>query len=273
MDIDAAIWYNGCVVSICGHMVYAEEKKWIFVRMWIGLARWVLKFHAKLVGFLKKIIASEDFLSRHRVSPSDFTRQRKLPFSTMVVFLMNQLRASLQTELDRFFKVIESADLPIRRVTKSAACQARKKFSHEVFVDLRRRAVEWFYRHVAVKRSKCRMEIERFTGYSAHSVYQDFHATILLGNLTSMLSYSAREEIETEHPQRVHPRRMNWTQALGKMKDTIVLLFLRDSIHSILEKLIRCFRSSWETFRSNRSFPRRKRPQKRIFHMAYKPTY
>ena len=169
MDTDGMIWHNACVVSVCDHVFYAEEKRWVFVRMRIGLARRVLKFCAKLVGFLKRIAFSEEFLARHRLSPSDFTRHRKLPFTTLVVFLMNQLRASLQTELDRFFKVIESSDVPVRRVTKSAACQARKKFTHEVFVELLHRTVEWFYQHAAVKRWRG-FRLIAFDGRTRHVV-------------------------------------------------------------------------------------------------------
>jgi len=140
----------------------------------------------------------------------------------------------------------------------------------EVFAELypHRWPTEEFY-----KRVKCRIEIERFTGQSAHTIYQDFHATILLANLTSMLSYSARRQIEATQGHCVHPRRMNWTQVLGKMKDTVVLLFFLNSVHVLLRELLRSFLSTWETFRPRRRFPRPRRPQKGIFHMAYKPTY
>ncbi|MBW2108579.1 MAG: hypothetical protein JRI36_07950 [Deltaproteobacteria bacterium] len=44
---------------------------------------------ANLVEFIKEIIFSNDFLHRHRKSEKDFTRQRKLPFPTLIVFLID----------------------------------------------------------------------------------------------------------------------------------------------------------------------------------------
>ena len=43
----------------------------------------------KLVGFLKQTISSQDFVERHRKNKKDFTRQRKLPFHVLIVFLIN----------------------------------------------------------------------------------------------------------------------------------------------------------------------------------------
>lgn len=90
-------------------------------------------------------MASEDFLERYRDAPTSFTRNRKLPFASVVLFLMSLLRSSLQNELDRFFKVLRSAEFPVREVTASAFCQARKKLRPEAFVALKQQANEAFY--------------------------------------------------------------------------------------------------------------------------------
>jgi len=42
-----------------------------------------------LIDFLKNLIFSEDFLSRHRSSPKDFIRTRLLPFHRLIYFLLN----------------------------------------------------------------------------------------------------------------------------------------------------------------------------------------
>ena len=39
---------------------------------------------ANIIGFIKKLIFSQDFLHRHRKSEKDFTRKRKLPFPTLI---------------------------------------------------------------------------------------------------------------------------------------------------------------------------------------------
>gem|GEM_PF-4139800 len=41
---------------------------------------------------------------RYRLSPTDFTRNRKLPFEQLVLCMLKLLRRSLQLELDSFFK-------------------------------------------------------------------------------------------------------------------------------------------------------------------------
>ena len=103
---------------------------------------------------VREILYSERFLQEHRSSGQAFVRERKLPFVRVVVFLMNLLRSSLQNELDRFFKVIESSDMPVHRVTKSAFVQARKKLRHTAFIALRQAAVGFFYEKAPVRRWK-----------------------------------------------------------------------------------------------------------------------
>ncbi|MGA1842794.1 MAG: hypothetical protein ACMUIU_19420, partial [bacterium] len=49
---------------------------------------------ARLIDFIKKIITSQDFISRHKRSSKYFSRTRSLPFITVVLFLMNLLRSS-----------------------------------------------------------------------------------------------------------------------------------------------------------------------------------
>ena len=64
----------------------------------------VLNNCAKLIDYLKNIIHSQHFLERHRNAPTDFTRQRKLPFQTLILFMINLIKGSYQDELDHFFK-------------------------------------------------------------------------------------------------------------------------------------------------------------------------
>jgi len=425
-------------------------------------------WHARIIGSLKSMMTSPAFVAEHRTADKAFTRERKLPLPTVIVFLLNQIRACLQTELNRFFKVIEGADVAVRRVTKGAFCQARKKLSDQAFVALNREAVEGFYRWAPVKRwrgyrliafdgtthrlpqtktnrehfgiakgggdksaavarvscafdvlndvvvdasigpyskgerkfavehlehlgsedlvlmdqgyvatwliqfmqergvafccripggqykvtqefrdsgkseavitlppsrhakamyealglelkpiqvrivrvktdegedvflltslsesvevmgalyrnrwpveelykrIKCRIEVENFTGKLPHTIYQDFHATVLTGNLVAMLSQPAREEFAQDQGERQWSRRLNWTQVIGHLKDTMVLLFTRADIEGILDQLMALFLSCWESFRPDRHFPRNHRMNKRVYHTAYKPAY
>jgi len=100
---------------------------------------------AELIDFLKKIINSEDFIKQHRQSPTDFIRQRKLPISMLIFFLMNLIKGSYQDELDHFFKAIFNFDVAKRIVTKAALTKARLKLKYEAFLNLNSSLIEHFY--------------------------------------------------------------------------------------------------------------------------------
>ena len=112
------------------------------------LARNLLsKICAELVVFLKEIINSDDFINQHRQAPTDFIRQRKLPFSTLLFFLINLIKGSYQDELDHFFKAIFRLDVTKRIVTKAALTKARMKLKYEAFIDLNSQLINHFYQN------------------------------------------------------------------------------------------------------------------------------
>lgn len=130
----------------CVNLIKKEDKRCqISFRIKRVLARILLKICANLVEYLKNIIFSETFLSRHKQSQQNFTRNRCLPFSTMIFFLMNLIKGSLQDELDYFFKAIDNLDVAVRSVTKSAFCRARKKLKYQAFIELSQKLISFFY--------------------------------------------------------------------------------------------------------------------------------
>jgi hypothetical protein len=429
----------------------------------------LLKICANLIEFLNKIIFSEDFLSRCRQSEKDFKRNRLLPFHTMIFFLMNMIKGSLQDELDYFFKAIHAEDISTRTVTKSAFSKARKKLHYQAFIALSRSLASFFYEHfpcrtwsgfrllaidgstlktprteecvahfgtwnpakgeacpiarisslfdvlngIAVdavirpktqgerslaaehmehvkandlilldrgypafwffalilskqahfcarvksqweqvrkftnsgkkedvvslpislpsikqcnalnlpispirvrairielpggeteilltslmdkelyphelfkelyhlrwtveenyKTAKCRIEIENFSGKSVESVYQDFHAKAFAMNLAAAMTHPAQDVISGQREQKKHPYRVNFTQALSKMKDSLVLLFLRPDIMELIHKLHDLFIATIEPVRPGRNYPRNHSIQKKGFFPCYKP--
>jgi hypothetical protein len=119
--------------------------------------------------------------------------------------------------------------------------------------------------------AKCRIEIENFSGKSVESVYQDFHAKVFALNLTAAITHPAQDIITGQPEQKKHPYRINVTQALSKMKDSIVLLFVRFNIMELLTKLLDLFIATVEPIRPGRNFPRKHSVQKRGFYPCYKP--
>ncbi len=109
---------------------------------------WTLlsKYCASFIEYLKNIIFSNDFLVRHRKSPKAFTRTRKLPFHTLIFFLINLIKGSYQDELDKFFQAINRFEVAKRIVSKVALSKARMKLKYEAFIELNRHLVDYFYR-------------------------------------------------------------------------------------------------------------------------------
>jgi hypothetical protein len=427
-----------------------------------------INLYANIINLLNNIISSNQFVNQHRLHPKAFTRNRSLPFKSVILFLINLLRSSIQNELDKFFKTINHSELPNRGATSSAFTQARKKLSHKAFIELNQAQVKYFYKNVdynrwqgfrltaidgstlilpkneetikefglfshsakntpvvmarasqcydvlnkitldsilsplsigeldlavehikaadkndlllfdrgynafwlfnmivsmetnfcariniswwkaarellssglregifkiypsnkskkkleelgistepielrficielengdkeilatslldtekypyelfsdlynnrwnveeSYKLMKTRVEMENFTGKSPEAVKQDYYAKILTINLTSILSFPVNKRIKEKNNKYVH--QLNWTQAVAKMKDSVVLLFIRENIHKIIEILQDHFFRNTEPIRPNRKFTRKPKPKKH-YYMAYKP--
>ena len=146
-----------------------------------------------------------------------------------------------------------------------------EKYPTEIFFDLyhHRWPIEEDY-----KVMKCRIEIENFTGKSVLSVFQDFHARIFSKNLTAMLAFPTRRDIEQNNDDKLHRYQINFTQAVSKMKDTIVLLFNRpmEVAKNLIAALHDLFIKTVEPVRPNRKYPRNHKIQKRGFYPSYKPV-
>ena len=141
------------VVAIVVPPEKGEEKWPIILQKTQMLARNLLyKIHAKLIEYVKKIIFSEEFIHCHRSSDKAFIRKRCLPFPTVIFFLSNLVKGSIQDELNRFFQVIRGRDIPEKEVTKSAFCKARKKLSFQAFVELTQHVVDFFYGNYDVRK-------------------------------------------------------------------------------------------------------------------------
>jgi hypothetical protein len=122
------------------------------------------------------------------------------------------------------------------------------------------------------KLMKGRIEIENFSGTSVLAVYQDFHAKVFPANLTAILAQPAQKIVNQGNADKIHAYQINMTNALSKMKDTIVLLFQRDNILSLLQALWQLMIKTIEPIRPGRSYPRIKRVKPKRFPMCYKPT-
>lgn len=82
-----------------------------------------------------------------------FTRMgnNKMTFKSIVVFILNFVKKSLQLELDDFFNGINGTNL---NVTKQAFSEARQKISPTAFIKMSDEIIKWFYKDTDFKRYK-----------------------------------------------------------------------------------------------------------------------
>jgi len=122
------------------------------------------------------------------------------------------------------------------------------------------------------KTMKCWLEVENFSGKSVLSIYQNFHAKVFSKNLTSVLAFPTREIIEQNSKNCKYRYQINFTQALSKIKNVIVLLFnhIGESVTDIISDLHAMFIISTEPIRPGRKFPRNHKSTRRLFYQNYK---
>ncbi len=120
---------------------------------------------------------------------------------------------------------------------------------------------------------KCRIELENFSGKSELSVYQDFHARIFSKNITSMLVVVAQHTVTEKTKNRIHNYRVNFTQALSTMRDTIVIFFLRSTsaAQNIVSDVLETLAMASEPERPGRKYPRNHKRAQRKYCLTYKP--
>lgn len=90
---------------------------------------------------LRAALFSPEWIKRFRLSETAFTRARDLPFASLVTWLLNLRKGSLEQELEGFFATLEGQPYASATPTPSALCQARQRLSAQVFAALNRLAI------------------------------------------------------------------------------------------------------------------------------------
>jgi hypothetical protein len=97
---------------------------------------------AAVVEIIQAIILSQAFLNGARKRPQDFTRKRKMPFTDLIAFMLNGVKTSIQTGLDRFFEKIGREGV---HMSQQAFSEAREKLRWEAFRDMSAPVVNAIY--------------------------------------------------------------------------------------------------------------------------------
>lgn len=120
------------------------------------------------------------------------------------------------------------------------------------------------------KREKQRLEIENFSGRSPWVLLQDFHAKIFAQNLTAIITMLAQWLADERYRHRKHTYRINFANALSKMKNNLVRLFLYTSPLELCWRLLQRIADAVEPIRPGRSFPRN---LKKVRVPGFQPQY
>ena len=103
----------------------------------------IKKENKSIIKKIRAEIINKNFMKRHRFSDKDFSRKRKLPFTRLILFMLNLVRQTLQKELTQFINMLSNKK--VRNITKSAFCQSRMKLKHTAFIELNDILIDEYY--------------------------------------------------------------------------------------------------------------------------------
>ena len=104
-----------------------------------------MKDSIKIIETIKNEIYSTNFMNASKNNKSDFTRNRKLSFTSIILFILNSIRSTLQKELTNFMELISSSATTPKKISKSAFSQSRMKLNPEGFIHLNNILSREFY--------------------------------------------------------------------------------------------------------------------------------
>lgn len=104
---------------------------------------------------------------------------------------------------------------------------------------------------------KNQLQIEQFSGHRVICIQQDFHASVFVANLQSIISKQCDEHIEQINLIRKHKYKINRNVSWGSLKHNIVKLFIENNPKEILLKLQYAFQQNIEPIRKNRVYERK----------------
>jgi hypothetical protein len=102
---------------------------------------------------------------------------------------------------------------------------------------------------------KGRLDIENFTGLSAESVLQDFHASVFLTGMEAIFTEDANEELQAKDTK--HDYKVNKAVSFNALKNSAFdIIFSERSLDEMIEHLDALFLTNPVAIRPGRSLPR-----------------
>lgn len=129
-----------------------------------------------------------------------------------------------------------------------------KEYPTRIFKKLyaKRWGVETFYDEL-----KNKLKVEHFSGYSNHSIQQDFYAALFISNVQTLIVSDLQEEIAEENKHRRLEYKVNNNLSYGLLKNRVLELFLEEeSMEKVVVELKDLFKKHLVPIRPHRSFKR-----------------
>ena len=120
---------------------------------------------------------------------------------------------------------------------------------------------------------KNRLLLENFTGQTVAAVEQDFHATIYISGLETLLTQEANEHLQAKSQTNRYPQKVNQAVSFNAIKNQVIdLLFIQPDEDLLLAELTQLFLMKPTLIRPGRSVPRPKPSTARSlrFHKRFK---
>lgn len=122
---------------------------------------------------------------------------------------------------------------------------------------------------------KNRLLLENFTGKTVEAVEQDFHATIYISGLETLLTQEANQTLQTKSLANRYPQKVNQAVSFNAFKNHVIdLFFLQPDEDLLLAELTQLFLMKPTLVRDGRSVPRPKPSIARSlrFHKRFKKS-
>jgi hypothetical protein len=128
------------------------------------------------------------------------------------------------------------------------------KYENSLFKELyfKRWKIETFYDEL-----KNKLKLGNFSGYSIHSIYQDFYSSLFVSNIQTLLVGQINDELQEKEHQTKYLYKVNANISYGVLKNRIIEMFFSDKEMNVITKEIKdLLRKNIIPVRPNRSFKR-----------------
>lgn len=132
----------------------------------------------------------------------------------------------------------------------------QEKYPYEHFSDLYH--LRW-NEEEGYKLYKSRCHLESFSGKTSIAVKQDFYANVFTMNLCAALAHPIEEKVrqETSGKNRKHPCKINRTNAIGAIKESLIGIFIKKKYKRAIASFDQILEKTPEIVRPDRKFPRK----------------